>query len=451
MGSNRFTGVGGKKQGTLLALLPGLVLASASGCHKADAQGDGGIDAEVVGAANPEGDMVAGAEVAPPEPVVAADPDIPLNEAVVGTAPIPPDYSADIAPPEPVFEDEPPRPEPDDAWVPGYWWWSRPLGRYVWVSGAWRRPPPDEVWFPGSWTLADGRYFWAPGYWGPHGHGRVMIDIAPPALRIEPLGVAPGIGFVWTPGYYGYSGGSYTWIGGSWVRPPSPGVGWVEPRYVRVGGRYSFQPGRWDFAPERRGVVYRPDIEARAGAHIRLAPVPQTLVSAHANFVAASAHAIARGATRMPSGGYMIHPGGGGPSRGNEPRAGIEGHGAGVPGPGEPRTTGEPRGAGEPHGANEPPGRGGPSGGEEPHRGGPVQGGGAPIERNDPRAEPHESPAQRGGSEPHVAPAPRANPEHEEMRRGPAPGPMPQRGAPPVEHTNAAPAHEQRPPERGKR
>ena len=71
-------------------------------------------------------------------------------------------------------------------------------------------------------------------------------------------------------GYYGYRGGTYAWIGGSWLRPPREGVNWVEPRYVTIGGRYCLQPGRWDFAPERRGTVYRPDINVRAGAHLSL-------------------------------------------------------------------------------------------------------------------------------------------------------------------------------------
>src|SRR5208283_2129333 len=127
-------------------------------------------------------------------------------------------------------------------------------------------------------------------------------DIAPPALPFEVVGEAPGVGFVWTPGYYGYRGGGYVLIAGGWLRPPFVGVGWIEPRYVGVGGRYYLQPGRWDFPPERRGTVYRPDIDVRAGARVRFAPVPQPVVLAHARYVSACAHAVARGATRMPGG-----------------------------------------------------------------------------------------------------------------------------------------------------
>src|SRR5580692_6225022 len=48
--------------------------------------------------------------IAPPTPVVSGDPDVPVNEGIVGTQPQPPDYTADTAPPAPVVEDKPPPP-----------------------------------------------------------------------------------------------------------------------------------------------------------------------------------------------------------------------------------------------------------------------------------------------------------------------------------------------------
>ena len=148
------------KLGQLQVELPVLVAAAllacatgSTGCKKSDAQADdAAADAAAAAAAVPDGGM-AGAEApgidptltagaaAPPPPVVAADPNIPLTEAVVGAAPTPPDFSADVAPPAPVIEDQPAAPDPQDVWTPGYWWWSAPLGRYVWISGAWRQPP----------------------------------------------------------------------------------------------------------------------------------------------------------------------------------------------------------------------------------------------------------------------------------------------------------------------
>jgi hypothetical protein len=318
-----------------------LALVGPVGCSKTSPQTETAfpVDAELVGAASPEGgaDTLIATEVKPPSPVVAEDPNIPLHEALVGAAPVPADYSASVAPPGPVVEDAPPRPEPDDAWIPGYWWWSAPFDRYVWVSGTWRRPPPDQVWFAGSWTPMDGRFVWAPGYWGPSGSARVMIDLAPPPLSFEVVGEAPGVGFVWTPGYYGYRGGSYVLIAGGWLRPPFAGVGWVEPRYVGVGGRYYLQPGRWDFPPERRGTAYRPDIEVRAGARVHFAPMPQAIVLAHARYVSGCAHAVAHGATRMPGGVYVVPRAAAGPVHAASPQAGAEARSVAVPKEGEPK------------------------------------------------------------------------------------------------------------------
>jgi hypothetical protein len=283
-------------------------LVAVGGCKKSVQSTDNSeASVAMVAATAPDNvDLDAAVEVTPPAALVAADPNIPLNEAVVGAAPIPTDYTADTAPPTPVVEQQPPSPEVDDTWVPGYWWWSRPLTRYVWVSGAWRHPPPDQVWFPGAWNPSGGRYAWAPGYWGPRGATREFIDVGPPPMRVEMRPPPPGAEFSWTPGYYAYRGGSYNWVGGSWARPPSAGVSWVEPRYVSTGGRYYLQPGRWDFAPEHRGVAYQPDINVRPGMRVTLAPVPPAVVAVHANFVNDSARAVARGAERTPNGGFVM-------------------------------------------------------------------------------------------------------------------------------------------------
>ena len=165
MSSNKIVGLRGRWRGALLAAFaPGMLLAFLAGCNKTKAADAADAD---VAAADADGGTT---EVTPPAPVVAGDPDIPLNEAVVGTAPVPADYAADTAPPAPVTEEQPASPEQGDVWVPGYWWWSVPFHRYVWVSGAWRNPPPDQVWTPGNWVSnPEGKYVWVPGFWGAAG------------------------------------------------------------------------------------------------------------------------------------------------------------------------------------------------------------------------------------------------------------------------------------------
>jgi hypothetical protein len=304
-----------------------LALACAIGCHKKEQEGAIAeiAVADAVDASGAEAGAVAGGDVVPPvPPLVPADPNIPLHEAVVGAAPIPADNAAPVAPPAPVVEEQPPQPDAQEAWIPGYWWWSPPLARYVWVSGAWRHAPPDQVWTPGAWTPADGHFVWTPGFWGPQGYARVTIDAAPPPLQLEVPGNAPGVGFVWTPGYYGYRDGGYVWMAGAWGRPPMGGVGWIAPRYVGIGPRYYLQPGRWDFPPERRGVAYRPEIDVRAGERLHLTPVGRGVLVAHANYVSACSHAIAMGAKRTPGGGFaMPHAG---ENRPGERRPEAEGH-----------------------------------------------------------------------------------------------------------------------------
>ena len=353
----------GRWRGALLAVAaPGVLLAFVAGCDKKAA------DAPDAAVSAPDPAASANAEVAPPPPIVSGDPDIPLNEAVVGSAPVPADYAADTAPPAPVVEDQPAMPEPGNIWVPGYWWWSTMSHHYVWVSGAWRNPPPEQVWTPGQWVAASPeRYLWVPGFWGARGvPAAPAIQLAPPPPRVEVYGPAPGEGYYWTPGYYAYRGESYYWTEGAWMRPPREGLGWVEPRYVGVGGRYYFQPGRWDHGAEHRGTVYRPDPNVHPGAHLTMVPVAQSLVTAHVRFVAASSHAIANGATRTSNGGYAIHPGEitvhtQPVPHGNEPQGGAPPH-AGF----------EPQHGGPPHVGNEPQGGTAPHGGTEPHGGAPA-------------------------------------------------------------------------------
>ena len=82
--------------------------------------------------------------------------------------------------------------------------------------------------------------------------------------------------------------------------------GTLDPAFAMTG-RISLGGHRIDaLPPERRGVVYRPDINARAGAHVVLAVVPPNIVVEHEHFVAESAHAIAHGGTRTANGGFVM-------------------------------------------------------------------------------------------------------------------------------------------------
>lgn len=87
---------------------------------------------------------------------------IPVSQAHAGVF-----ISVGIAPPPlPVYV-QPPCPEPDLMWVPGYWAYDYDAQSYYWVPGAWV-PAPYEgaLWTPPYWGWDSDVYVFHPGYWG---------------------------------------------------------------------------------------------------------------------------------------------------------------------------------------------------------------------------------------------------------------------------------------------
>jgi len=104
--------------------------------------------------------------------------------------------SSAVAPPPLPEEDQPPLPQDDYLWTPGYWHWRGQ--RYFWIPGAWVRPPQAGVlWTPGYWSSAGTFFVFHPGHWGPT------------------VGFYGGVNYGY--GYFGsgYSGGH--WIGNSFA------------------------------------------------------------------------------------------------------------------------------------------------------------------------------------------------------------------------------------------
>ncbi len=62
----------------------------------------------------------------------------------------------------------------------------------------------------------------------------VAITIAPPALPVYTQPMAPGDGYLWTPGYWAYGGEGYFWVPGTWVMAPEAGLLWT-PGYWGLG------------------------------------------------------------------------------------------------------------------------------------------------------------------------------------------------------------------------
>src|SRR5262249_41832838 len=73
----------------------------------------------------------------------------------------------------------------------------------------------------------------------------VYVRIGPPRAPVERRPVAPGRGYVWTPGYHRWDGHAHAWVPGAWVRPPRPHAHWVPARWMHRRGGWVFVEGHW--------------------------------------------------------------------------------------------------------------------------------------------------------------------------------------------------------------
>jgi hypothetical protein len=60
----------------------------------------------------------------------------------------------------------------------------------------------------------------------------VVVTRAPPPVRVETQTVAPARGYVWTRGYWRWTGTTYVWVPGTWVVRPRQAVIWIEGHWV---------------------------------------------------------------------------------------------------------------------------------------------------------------------------------------------------------------------------
>jgi WXXGXW repeat (2 copies) len=77
------------------------------------------------------------------------------------------------------------------------------------------------------------------------GAREVLVTQAPPVVRVETQPVSPGPGYVWTAGYWRWTGTRYVWVSGSWVSPPRQAAVWVPGHWVRRPGGWVWIAGHW--------------------------------------------------------------------------------------------------------------------------------------------------------------------------------------------------------------
>jgi hypothetical protein len=74
----------------------------------------------------------------------------------------------------------------------------------------------------------------------------LSVTVAPPVLPVYAQPVCPGEGYIWTPGYWGYSDdGGYFWVPGTWVEPPTVGLLWTPGYWGWSNGAYLWNAGYW--------------------------------------------------------------------------------------------------------------------------------------------------------------------------------------------------------------
>jgi hypothetical protein len=144
------------------------------------------------------------------------------------------------------------------VWIPGYWAWDASRQGYIWVSACWRSAPPKTYWVPGYWARVPEGWEWIPGFWAPVGAQRIEYLPAPPAIEnLDPPGPPPSPDVIWVPPCRYWYQDHYILRSGYWLRGQADWV-WVPSHYTWTPRGYVFVAGHWDYALERRGVLFAP-------------------------------------------------------------------------------------------------------------------------------------------------------------------------------------------------
>jgi hypothetical protein len=73
----------------------------------------------------------------------------------------------------------------------------------------------------------------------------VYVTQTPPAVRVESQTVSPGANYVWTRGYWRWTGTNYIWVPGSWLVRPRPAAAWMEGHWERRSAGWIWIAGHW--------------------------------------------------------------------------------------------------------------------------------------------------------------------------------------------------------------
>ena len=74
--------------------------------------------------------------------------------------------------------------------------------------------------------------------------GGIIVEVEPPAPRVEVVPAAPYEGAVWAPGYWEWRDHRHFWIDGHYEHPRA-GYSWRPHGWVRHGHGWRMNPGGW--------------------------------------------------------------------------------------------------------------------------------------------------------------------------------------------------------------
>jgi hypothetical protein len=186
----------------------------------------------------------------------------PVHEAFAETVTFDPEPGIVIpkAPPA-AIEELPPEQRPEGAnveWIPGYWAWDDERSDFLWASGIWRALPPGRQWVAGYWSKSGQGSQWTSGYWADAKASEVEYLPEPPqSVEVGPNSEATSPDHSWAPGSWVWHQNRYAWRPGYWSEV-NPDWVWVPSHYVWTHRGYVSVDGYYDYAVNRRGVLFAP-------------------------------------------------------------------------------------------------------------------------------------------------------------------------------------------------
>jgi hypothetical protein len=78
------------------------------------------------------------------------------------------------------------------------------------------------------------------------GGPEVIVHSQPPPERYESVGIAPGPGYVFVRGHWGWRHDRWEWMGGRWEVPARPGNVWISGQWIARGNGWVWMEGHYD-------------------------------------------------------------------------------------------------------------------------------------------------------------------------------------------------------------